>query len=217
MNKILYYINPFVFFKYKTLNDYLYSIELNSINSSNRSTSERDLAIIDLDYKYNKISIEEYDKKLYNIQIQYKIYSEIEAEKRLRTRELKRKYFSTEKLNEEIEKMENDINYKFNILSIEEHRKAEIEILYKYHPELYDNKLKKEYHTLMKKPWMNYNISLDENAKDENKNIIVTLDYNEYLISDLRAKGYTGTEDEIINSLVKNFAIEMKHAIENDL
>lgn len=82
-----------------------------------------------------------------------------------------------------------------------EKRLAALEYAYKYH-EITEREYSKELFTSRKEPWMDFDISFDE----ESNEIQFEFDYNEYFWKKLKADGHPGNdEDEIIENFIRDW------------
>lgn len=153
---------------------------------------EIDNAKNDISKKYQKVSELEYRLNKVDIDFKHSRITEIEKKNSV----LKIRYEMRDITEKEYDAAVIDL-----IPEGEEQRMAALEYAYKYR-EITEREYSKELFTYRKEPWMDFDISFNE----ETNEIEFVFDYNEYFWRKLKDDGHPGTdEEEIIENFIRDW------------
>lgn len=146
----------------------------------------------DISLKYQKISALQHKLNILDIDLKYDRITEGEK----KSSALKMRFDSHDMTEKEYDAAVVDL-----LPNDEEKRMAALEYSYKYH-EITEREYSKELFTYRKEPWMDFDISFDE----ETNEISFEFDYNEYFWKKLKADGHPGSDEyEIIENFIRDW------------
>lgn len=153
---------------------------------------EIDTARNEISKKYNKITELQYHLNKHDIDFKHNRITESEKKHAVLKTRLDMRDISEKEYDAEVIELMKDG---------EEKVIAALEYAYKYH-EITESEYSKEIFTIRKEPWMDFDISFNE----ETNEIEFVFDYNEYFWRKLKDDGHPGTdEEEIIENFIRDW------------
>ena len=154
--------------------------------------SEREQAINEIHYKHDLYSEYEYELNKVKIDIANDLLPKSLLHERQLELQLKHGQIDEQTYDREYIELIRDEDKKYL---------AALKYSLKY-DEITQNEYDKELSTFNKEPWFSFDVDFDE----ENNDLIMSFDYNEYFWKKLRAEGHPGNdENEIIDNFIKDW------------
>ncbi|WEM33328.1 hypothetical protein EJP02_267 [Escherichia phage EJP2] len=156
------------------------------IDSARNDIALRHSKIQNLEYRLNKLSIDEKHGRITENEQKNKA-----LDIRLEEKDISEKDYDREKLE--------------LLPDGEEKSIGTIEYLFKYH-EITEREYSKELYTLRKEPWMDFDLELNQ----ETNEIELSFDYNEFFWKKLKHDGHPGNDEyEIIENFIRDWGRKM--------